>query len=693
MAILKCKICGGDIEVSSDKTLGTCQYCGTTMTIPKIDTDKKARLYNRAIQYLNNCEFDKAYSAYESIASEDEQEAEAYWGMILSEYGIEYVEDPRENKRIPTCHRTIPIAPRKTTNYDLAIKYATEDQKSLYEKESEEIERIQSSIKAISSKEEPYDVFICYKETDDETGDRTQDSVLAFDIFEELEKRGLNVFFSRVTLSEKPGTDYEPYIYSALSSAKVMFIVSCDANNLDSIWVINEWSRYLKMINEGQSKIIIPVLKGVNVDNLPAELRKFQAYDMTKIGALQDLGRSVYKLLENQRIEEKESMRFFKKKTLIIASVIIAAIAIMFILLIPLRKEETAKKSDSEIVSQPLETPITVDDGIEVTKPTDTQDDDLPTEPEKTETETGENYFFNDYSGESDKSIDYCDGYYYYTYNNKIYKTTGPEADSELFEKDARSFLIYNKILYAIKTINRDPYERTISAYSLDGTIRNDDITGGVEKNAYYISAIDDGTLVYEYDPYGDSFNLAVINTIDNENLFRNSIEDIAGNHLDVFIDGDDIFIAFADAYEPGDPYDFGLAKTDITGAGYKRIHEEEYPFSKHDPNDSCHAYVESVERDVFGTLDNMTLWYIYHDFGILLDYNSDSWVICNLLTGQAKRIDAESILGGVGDYIAYVNKYEELVFFDCNKAFTDMESQLGELIEIPLTDVSKTSD
>ena len=26
MAIIKCKMCGGDIEISADKTFGTCEY-------------------------------------------------------------------------------------------------------------------------------------------------------------------------------------------------------------------------------------------------------------------------------------------------------------------------------------------------------------------------------------------------------------------------------------------------------------------------------------------------------------------------------------------------------------------------------------------------------------------------------------------------------------------------------------------
>ena len=34
MPIIKCKICGGDIELSADKTFGTCEYCGTKQTLP-----------------------------------------------------------------------------------------------------------------------------------------------------------------------------------------------------------------------------------------------------------------------------------------------------------------------------------------------------------------------------------------------------------------------------------------------------------------------------------------------------------------------------------------------------------------------------------------------------------------------------------------------------------------------------------
>ena len=47
MAILKCKLCGGDIEVSADQTLGTCDSCGSVVTLPKVDDEQLASWFNR----------------------------------------------------------------------------------------------------------------------------------------------------------------------------------------------------------------------------------------------------------------------------------------------------------------------------------------------------------------------------------------------------------------------------------------------------------------------------------------------------------------------------------------------------------------------------------------------------------------------------------------------------------------------
>lgn len=306
--VLKCKMCGGDIEVKQDVTVGTCQYCGSTITLPNINSEKKVRLFNRANEYRINCEFDKAYDAYKIVVDEDEQEAEAYWGMVLAENGIEYVVDPNSQKRIPTIHRVNINSIKDATNYKLAIKHADSEQKFMYEDEVEQLEKLRRKIFAISDKVEPYDVFICYKETDDATGTRTKDSVTAYKIYEELEKHGIKTFFARVSLENHLGENYEPYIFAALKSARVMLLVTTSSDNCDAVWVKNEWSRFLKFMSEDSSKRIIPVYEDMSPYELPADLAAFQAVDISKIGADQDLVHGIQKILGEKDGEKTNNL-------------------------------------------------------------------------------------------------------------------------------------------------------------------------------------------------------------------------------------------------------------------------------------------------------------------------------------------------------------------------------------------------
>ena len=99
MAVLKCKMCGGDLVLNSDSTIAECEFCGTQQTVPTADNEKKMTLFQRANRLRFACEFDKAAGIYESIVAEFPEEAEAYWGLILCKYGIEYVDDPATAKK------------------------------------------------------------------------------------------------------------------------------------------------------------------------------------------------------------------------------------------------------------------------------------------------------------------------------------------------------------------------------------------------------------------------------------------------------------------------------------------------------------------------------------------------------------------------------------------------------------------
>ncbi len=296
MTIYKCKMCGGTLEITEGSTVAECEYCGTRQTVPSLDNEKKVNLFTRANRLRTACEFDKAFGVYESIVAEFPEEAEAYWGLILCKYGIEYVDDPHTGKKIPTCHRSSFDGVFDDANFELVMEYSDSLSRAVYREEAKEIERLRTRILEVSSKEEPYDIFICYKETD-ENGNRTIDSVIAQDVYDVLTEKGYKVFFSRITLEDKLGQEYEPYIFAALNSAKVMLAFGTDYEYYNAVWVKNEWSRYLSLIEKGERKVLIPCYKGIDAYDMPAEFKRLQAQDMGKIGAVQDLVRGIEKII------------------------------------------------------------------------------------------------------------------------------------------------------------------------------------------------------------------------------------------------------------------------------------------------------------------------------------------------------------------------------------------------------------
>ena len=298
--VFKCKMCGGELEILDGSTVCECEFCGTKQTVPAADNEKKMNLFNRANRLRFNNEFDKAAGIYESIITDFPEEPEAYWGLVLCKYGIEYVDDPATGKKIPTCHRSSFESVFEDSNFDMVMGCADDESKRVYRDEAKQIEELRKGIVEVSSKEEPYDIFICYKETDKD-GNRTLDSVLAQDIYDELTDKGYKVFFSRITLEDKLGTEYEPYIFAALHSAKVMLAVGTQYEYYDAVWVKNEWSRFLQLIAAGEKKTLIPVYKNLDAYDMPKEFARLQAQDMGKVGAMQDLLRGIDKIFGRDR--------------------------------------------------------------------------------------------------------------------------------------------------------------------------------------------------------------------------------------------------------------------------------------------------------------------------------------------------------------------------------------------------------
>ena len=295
-SIIRCKACGAPLEFAQGQKVCTCKYCQSvnTLAIPE-----NSQLYNRANELRNLCEFDRAIQIYEQMIEQDPQDAESYFGLVLCKYGIEYVQDPSSGKRIPTCRRLQMIPMAQDEDFKKALQYADDEIRRVYQGECAKIDKILSRARILASSGEKFDVFISYKETDD-FGNRTEASVIAQDLYERLTRQGYRVFFARKTLESMAGVEYEPVIYSALHSAKVMLLLGTNPDQFQAVWVKNEWSRYLARMNGDPSCRLIPLYKGMKPEELPNEVKSFQAIDMEHIGFEQDVTDAVARLVKRR---------------------------------------------------------------------------------------------------------------------------------------------------------------------------------------------------------------------------------------------------------------------------------------------------------------------------------------------------------------------------------------------------------
>lgn len=295
--VFSCKMCGANLDVKPNMRICKCDYCDSVQTIPDLSSEKKLNLFNKANDLRFACDFDRAADVYRDIVNDFPEEAEAYWGLCLCKYGIEYVVDPETQNRVPTCHRTSFEKILDIPEFRKVLEYSDVNLRNIYIQLAEVIDSIQQGILAIAVNEKPFDVFICYKETG-EDGNRSADAMLAEQLYAELTKQNIKVFFAPVTLKGKLGTEFEPYIYSAINSAQIMLCVGTSEEHFDAVWVRNEWSRFIELMKKDKSKILIPCYSDMSISGLPFEFRGFQAQDLTEINAFENVVKNVQDIMK-----------------------------------------------------------------------------------------------------------------------------------------------------------------------------------------------------------------------------------------------------------------------------------------------------------------------------------------------------------------------------------------------------------
>lgn len=320
MAVFRCKSCGAPLKVKQGETIVTCLYCDLQQTIPTLDDEFKTQMFNQANELRRQFDFDGAKSFLQAIIARYPQEAEAYWEICLCKYGIMYVEDPQTRKQIPTFYKMIPQSILSDDDYLKAYEYGGYSAWK-YEEEAKYINSLQSKINSISNTESPYDIFICYKKTEINTGAKTYDSKIANQLYTRLIESGYRVFWAERSLPA--GCEYEPYIYSALSSAKVMLLISSDERYFEATWVKNEWIRFLDMMKRDNTKKLITCYQNMTAEKIPASLRNLQALDMSSTLFSSDLLQQLERMIPKKKSTTETAsgaMQYFMPDQLALAN-------------------------------------------------------------------------------------------------------------------------------------------------------------------------------------------------------------------------------------------------------------------------------------------------------------------------------------------------------------------------------------
>lgn len=270
---LTCVCCRGELVKKEDKYV--CKYCKSVFEEVERVTEEEVISLNRATEDRKLLRFDEAFEEYNLLLKKYPENEMANWGAFLCDYGIIY-EDDDDGRIVPTCHRLNERPVAKSPYY----AKLTETHKQY----ADEIERLRLSIMAESKKIPPYDVFICYKKTRENSDKPTREASWARDMYEFLTyEMKLKVFFAEKSL-EGTNAGYEPHIYAALRSAKLMFVLAGSIKNVESGWVANEWKRYAKYVQDGEEKTLRVVYDNIEPYELPKALQSKQGIDHNAMG-------------------------------------------------------------------------------------------------------------------------------------------------------------------------------------------------------------------------------------------------------------------------------------------------------------------------------------------------------------------------------------------------------------------------
>ena len=321
---MECQCCGNrDTKSFKPYERGyICGCCGVAFyreDDKKLSNDEKNRTAS-GYANLRNYEFQKARYAFTDVLRDYPKSIDARWGLLLAKYGVVFIKGFFDGVVEPIyCFPEYDELGNKTfrgePEYGEILELTENDDEltDFYEKKSRKIDTAIRKFRECKNEIER-DVFICVKisaatERNPEAQGRTEDYAFAQKVYNDLRAKGLNVFFSFVTLHNEVQSDHE--IWLNLVKSKKMLLIGSREEYIESSWVKSEWKRWFFLERHDEMYICSMRHDYENPKSiLPHELRTTQIYTLDTYDKLiADISGETAAAEERAKLEAEERAR------------------------------------------------------------------------------------------------------------------------------------------------------------------------------------------------------------------------------------------------------------------------------------------------------------------------------------------------------------------------------------------------
>ena len=240
---------------------------------------------NRGMNFFVQQEFDHAEREFRAAAKKARNCPEYYWAELLAKCGVTYCK--QEINRGQDVKYVLDIwkknvfteSKEREALFEKVKKYSADRETECLKYYKREFEIIDAKLRQIDNERKSakaYDIFLCYKDTGDDS-EVTPERVLLDQQYKLLSKK-YKVFFAPCTLHENYTLvdDFSGSIYHALESAKLLVVVSSSERYVNSSWVCSEWKRYYDWNGKRRSSILTCCLGSMRPEHFPDQLRSIQ---------------------------------------------------------------------------------------------------------------------------------------------------------------------------------------------------------------------------------------------------------------------------------------------------------------------------------------------------------------------------------------------------------------------------------